>query len=68
MNITSKKIQRNVWGLYFRSKNLFSSFSFYDLPFSTEAKFIKENKTIEAFRVMDENGDIINKKYENIEK
>eukprot|EP00343_Euplotes_focardii_P009105 CAMPEP_0205824864 /NCGR_PEP_ID=MMETSP0206-20130828/23018_1 /ASSEMBLY_ACC=CAM_ASM_000279 /TAXON_ID=36767 /ORGANISM="Euplotes focardii, Strain TN1" /LENGTH=382 /DNA_ID=CAMNT_0053123377 /DNA_START=53 /DNA_END=1201 /DNA_ORIENTATION=+ len=31
-------------------------------------KFKKHNKKIEAFRVMDEEGNIINKKYENIEK
>ena len=49
-------------------KSAFSSFSFYDLQFTTELKLKKENEPINAFRVMDENGGIINHQYENIDK
>lgn len=42
--------------------------SFYDIPFSTTMKFKKDYPKIQAFRVMDEEGNIINKKYENISK
>lgn len=45
----------------------FSS-GFYDLPFSSNMKFDKDSPRIPAFRVMDEEGNIINKKYENIDK
>ena len=44
------------------------SFNFYDVQFSTNADFKRNNEQIKAFRVMDEEGKILNKKYENIEK
>lgn len=49
-------------------KYMSSTFNFYDIPFSTEMKFKSHNEKISAFRVMDENGKILNKKYDNIDK
>lgn len=51
---------------YFRSAAF--SFNFYDIPFTSDMEFINHREKVKAFRVMDENGKIINKKYENIEK
>ncbi|CAI2370674.1 unnamed protein product [Moneuplotes crassus] len=42
--------------------------TFYDVPFSNQMKFKKDYPRIKAFRVMDEEGNIINKEYENIPK
>lgn len=72
MNILSHKlcgkgVAKKLHALTYMRTATFS-FNFYDIPFSTEMKFIKNYDKINAFRVMDEDGKIINKKYENIEK
>lgn len=72
MNILSHKLGGRVASAklmnltYMRSAPF--SFNFYDIPFSTDMNFVKNHDKIKAFRVMDEDGKIINKKYENIEK
>ena len=72
MNILSHRVANKVVGksmsqlTYLRSACF--SFNFYDIPFSPKMDFHKNYAKLNAFRVMDENGKIIDKKYENIEK
>jgi 2-oxoisovalerate dehydrogenase E1 component alpha subunit len=70
MNLTSRKLSK----IFIKASKLthlrsaaFTT-NFYDIPFGTNLEFVDEHKKFEAFRVMDEDGKIINKKYENIEK
>lgn len=70
MNLIGHRLGKRLTGAsnlaYIRSATFVTNF--YDIPFNSNLNFVHDNKKIEAFRVMDENGKIINKKYENIDK
>ena len=69
MNMLTNKsrLARLFKPLTHTSKACFS-FNFYDIPFTSKMNFEDHNDKIGAFRVLDENGKILNKKYENIPK
>jgi 2-oxoisovalerate dehydrogenase E1 component alpha subunit len=70
MNLIGHRLGKRLTGasslVYIRNATFVTNF--YDIPFNSSLNFVHENKKLEAFRVMDEDGKIINKKYENIDK